>query len=215
MCGNDEVLASNKMKVPFSFTNRCLLTFSCNLLPKISDPLEVQSVLERFLIFPFSNVKPREEWDSKLTEHLCDDYSAFIKFAIDGLKLLEKDHHTIHESPAMKRCKMQYAGQHDSFTLFEKEFLLPAKDNRISSASIKAAYSKFCAINDCIELKDNVWGQILKRDFGCFACTISEKTETKTHRIRAYEGIKFTDSVTDLLQSSSPSPTISDLLDNG
>lgn len=214
LCGNDQVLASHKMKDPFSFTNRCLLTFSCNLLPKISDPMEVQSVIERFLIFPFSNVKPREEWDPKLTEHLCDDYSAFIRFAIDGLKLLEEDHHTIQESSAMKRCKMQYAGQHDSFTLFEKEFLLPAKDHRVSSASIKTAYSKFCAINDCVELKDNIWGQILKRDFGCYACTISEKTDTKTHRIRAYEGIKFADSVVDLLQSSAPSPTIVNLLDN-
>ncbi len=208
LCGNDEVLVSNKMKDPFSFVNRCLLIFACNCLPRISDPMEAQSVVERLIIFPFKNVKPREEWDAKLTKNLCDDYPSIIKFAIEGLRLLEKSNHTIQESPAMLQCKIQYSSQYDSFSMFAQKYIVPSRGERISSASIKGAYHQYCLINDCVELNDNVWGQIIKRNFDCISTTVSDNE----HRIRGYKGVALSSNVGELFETPPPESTASQIL---
>ena len=211
LCGNDEILVSNKMKDPFSFINRCLLLFSCNVLPKISDPMEAQSVVERLIIFPFNHVKKRENWDPKLVEHLCQDYASVIAFAIQGLRLLEKDDYTIKESPAMLRCKEQYAGLYDSFTLFAQAYLEPSRGARTSSANIKQAYHQYCAFKDCETLNDNIWGQILKRDFACSPSTVVDKSDGKERRIRAYKGIALKKDADELFGEKIPGLSISDL----
>lgn len=211
LCGNDEVLVSNKLKDPFSFINRCLLIFSCNCLPKISDPLEAQSVVERLIIFPFKNVKPRHKWDPKLVEHLCEDFPSVIDFAIRGLRILEEDDHIIKESPAMLSCKEYYAGKYDSFSLFCKKYIRVDKGNRISSAEIKRTYHQFCISNDYDEINDSVWAQILKRNFNCTSTTMVEKTEEREHRIRAYKNITLSKDIAELVDPQAPDNTITDI----
>lgn len=203
LCGNDEVLVSNKMKDPFSFVNRCLLIFACNCLPKISDPMEAQSVVERLIIFPFKNAKPREEWDTKLTEKLYEDYPNIIKFAIEGLRLFEESNHTIEESPAMRQCKMQYAAQYDSFSMFAQKYIVSSQEERVSSASIKRAYHQYCLLNDCVELNDNVWGQIIKRNFVCVSTTLSDRE----HRVRGYKGVTLSPKAEELFKKEAPEST--------
>ncbi len=212
LCGNDEILVSNKMKDPFGFINRCLLLFSCNVLPKISDPMEAQSVVERLIIFPFNNVKKREEWEPKLAERLFQDYPSVIEFAIEGLRLLEKDDYTIKESPEMLRCKEQYAGTYDSFSLFAQEYIQASKDTKIASARIKETYHRYCTLKDCQELNDNVWGQMLKRDFDCVSCTMSDKSTGQSHRVRAYQGITLKKDIEKLFNEKTPEMTLSDIL---
>ena len=204
LCGNDEVLVSNKMKDPFSFTNRCLLVFAANCLPKIVDAREVQSFVSRLIILPFRNVKPREEWDKKILEHLLDDYGSVINFAIKGLKDLEENGFTIPESAAMLECKRQYAGSYDSFTLFAQQYIERAVDNRVSSAEINKAYRHFCLIRDYEPLSENVWPQLLKGLFACQPKTMVDKSGERERRIRCYQGIRLKEDVAKLLEKPAP-----------
>lgn len=208
LCGNDDVLVSNKMKDPFLFRNRCLLIFACNSLPRISDPLETQSFLERLIIFPFKNTKPRDEWDTKLLEHLCDDCPAVISFAIEGLKMFEEDEYVIHESDIMKECKLQYAGMYNSFSMFADQYICSDKNKKVSSADIKKAYHQYCILRDYEELNDNVWAQILKQKFMCSSSTVVEKNGDRCNRIRAYKGVALSPEIERLFTQEPPAPPV-------
>ena len=201
VCGNDKIFGSRKFKDYLPFENSCLLVFASNVLPTITDPLEYQSFAERIIIFPFAHPVQREKWDNKLLEKLLKDTPGIIECAIEGLKKLEADNFTFHESKAMLEHKHYYSGMYDSFSLFCNEYIVADKDGKVSSADISKTYETFCSINDYIPLKSNQWSMVLKRNFLCRSSTISVKLENGIEkRLRAYKGISLRKSAYKLLE---------------
>lgn len=192
LTGNDDVTMCYKGKDHFHIRNRSLLVFACNVFPNINSPQEMEAFLSRIIIFPFSNVKPRSEWIDDLDELLLDDVGEIIKDAIEGLKELEEDNFQFKEIKAMKRCKMEFQGMYDSFTLFADEYISRDMDSVVSSQDIGNAYRSFCMDEGYIAVLDNVWGPMLMQKFICSKTTISVQEITGTKRLRGYKGIKMT-----------------------
>ena len=206
LSGNDSVLGSYKFKDAFQFDNRCLLVFACNCFPKITDYMEFQSFASRMVVFPFRNIVERENWNTHLLDDLQSDARGIVDFAIRGLRRLEKDSQKIFETTEMSRCKNDYAGLYDSFSLFADDYIKIERNHTEASAEIKKVYHKFCLINQYETLHDNQWAQLLKRKFGCMPCTttIISDIDGSEKRVRAYRGIKLKKKVADLMSEDIP-----------
>lgn len=197
LTGNDTITASFKGKDHFQFKNESLLVFACNSFPMVSSLEEFDSFLSRIIIFPFFNVKPREEWIDNLEDLLLDDAYAIVEDAIKGLKDLECDGFSFKESRLMKECKQDFLSQYNSFALFADEFIIQNPDGKITSDQIRGRYYTFCKERGYMVLPDNVWSQYLKQKFVCEAKMLEVLENGEKRRKRGYQGIE-------LIQRESP-----------
>lgn len=205
LSGNDSVAASHKFRDSFQFDNRCLLIFACNVLPRITDFLEMQSYVSRMIIFPFKNVIKRKNWRTDFEEELHADVAGIVDFAIKGLKRLEADNYVICETAEMRLCKSDYTGLFDSFTLFCDKYIEDSPKNFTTSSDIVRAYQAFCYQNEFEPLENNQWPQVLKRRYSCTSkikyIPIGEDGLKKT--VRGYVGVALTKKVENLFQQGS------------
>lgn len=199
--GNDTIAMSYKGKDHFTYQNLCMLIFACNTLPCIPDFLEVSSFLSRMIIFPFSKPVAREDWDKDLLQKLTADVAGIFQCIVSGFRLLEKDGYKIKESEAMRIPKTSYAGTWESFSLFCDKYIVPDPKGKLTSAEIQNAYRVFCNQHDYVELASNQWSQVLRRNIPCKPSTAVKHVEgEKKTRGRAYKGITFSKSISDLLE---------------
>lgn len=189
LTGNDMITACFKGKDHFQFRNESILVFACNSFPGISSLEEFDSFLSRIIIFPFFNVKPRNEWIDNLEDILLEDVYAIILDAVQGLRELEEDGYCFKESRAMKECKQSFVSQYNSFALFADEFIIQNPESRITSDEIRKKYFAFCEERGYLALPDNVWSQYLKQKFVCVAKTFEVQENGQKLRHRGYQGI--------------------------
>lgn len=192
LTGNDMITACFKGKDHFQFRNESILVFACNSFPGIASLEEFDSFLSRIIIFPFFNVKPRNEWIDNLEDILLEDVDAIILDAVKGLQELEEDEYCFKESMAMKECKQSFAGQYNSFALFADEFIVQIPEGRITSNEIRKNYFSFCEERGYFALPDNVWAQYLKQKYVCKARTFEVQENGQKIRHRGYQGIGLT-----------------------
>ena len=91
--------------------------------------------------------------------------------------------------------------------MFAQSYILPSKDERVTSANIKDAYHQYCLLNDCVELNDNVWGQIIKRTFDCVSTTLSDHE----HRVRGYKGVTLSPKAEELFEKKASKSIASEI----
>lgn len=193
LTGNDNVTACFKGRDHFQFTSECLLVFACNNFPPIQALDEFESFLSRIIIFPFSNVIPREKWVDNLDAELAEDQKTIIEYAIEGLQQLEKDNYRFVETDAMRECRQEFIGMYNSFELFAEKCIERDIEETLSSAQIRNRYIEYCKENDYVMLPDNVWTQLLKQKYNCRQKMITVKDDFGKTRIRAYQGIRLKD----------------------
>lgn len=192
LTGNDKVTACYKGKDHFQFYNRCLLVFACNSFPHVDVVEEFESFLSRVIIFPFANVKPREEWIEGLERQIIEeDAGSILRKAIEGLRCLEKDNFCFLETEAMKACKRDFQGSVNSFALFAAELLERNTESALASEEITIRYKSYCRENELQELAPNIWGPYLQQVYGCRRRIIEEMDGSRKQRRRAYQGVKF------------------------
>jgi putative DNA primase/helicase len=208
LSGNDTVAASFKFQDTFAFDNKALLAFACNSLPKIEDIGEFQSFASRMIIYPFTRVIERKDWDLKLQEKLRADITGFLNFAINGLRQLGADEYIINESESMLQAKADYAGATESFSGFCDKYIKRDSGSAITSTDIKNAYHHYCHINDYVELKDNQWSGLLQRAFGAIRATKTVHQNGIERRVRAYRGVDFKKSLSELLDEQPPDDAV-------
>lgn len=211
LSGNDSVAASYKFKDGFQFTSRCLLAFACNVLPNVDYYMDMQSYVSRMIIFPFRTVIERERWKLDFDQQLRDDEVGIVEFAISGLKKLVEDNYVINETKAMRQCKRDYYGQHDSFSLFSEKYIVEDPKEFLSSADIKKAYKQFCEVYDCEPLEDNEWPVALKRQFYCTPKVKNIRSEDGkfSKSARGYKGITFRKNIGKLLEEETGETAVS------
>ena len=94
-----------------------------------------------------------------------------------------------------------YAGTWESFSLFCDKYIVPDPKGKLTSAEIQNAYRVFCNQHDYVELASNQWSQVLRRNIPCKPSTAVKRVEgEKKTRGRAYKGITFSKSISDLLE---------------
>lgn len=191
LTGNDNVTASFKGKDHFQFKNESLLVFACNSFPPVNALEEFDSFLSRVIIFPFSNVVPRDKWIENLEEILLDDAGSIIREAIRGLRELKQDGYCFKESLEMRKCKQSFKGQYNSFALYADEYISKEIDGKVTSDDIRRSYRRFCEEGGYEILPDNVWSLYLKQRYGCLSKTFSVKEDAQDERKRGYQGISI------------------------
>lgn len=189
LTGNDSITASFKGKDHFQFRNESLLVFACNSFPPVTALEEFDSFLSRVIIFPFSNVVPREQWIENLEDVLMEDAGSIILEAVKGLRELEEDNYCFIESPAMKKCKQSFQGKYNSFALFADQHIIKEPDGKVTSEDIRKYYKAFCDNEGYEALENNVWAQYLKQRFECQPKIFILNGDTQGERKRGYQGI--------------------------
>lgn len=189
LTGNDTLTACFKGKDHFQFKNECLLVFACNSFPSIQAIEEFDSFLERIIIFPFTNVKPRRQWIDGLENLLLEDSSEIIKDAMKGLQEMEEDGFAFNESMAMRLAKEEFIGQYNSFSLFVLRFIEVDAVGVVTSDEIQRRYRNFCQNEDWPVLEYTVWSKYLKKTFHCLSTTKEVSDGLNKRRVRAYRGI--------------------------
>lgn len=189
LTGNDTLTACFKGKDHFQFKNECLMVFACNSFPSIQAIEEFDSFLARIIIFPFTNVKPRDQWVDGLEDLLLKDLSEIIKDAMRGLQEMEEDGFAFKESSAMQRAKEEFIGQYNSFAIFAKRYVELDAECVVTSDEIQRRYKKFCSNEDYLALEYTVWSKYLKKEFSCIPTTKEVTDGLNKHRVRAYRGI--------------------------
>ena len=189
LTGNDTLTACFKGKDHFQFKNECLMVFACNSFPSIQAIEEFDSFLERIIIFPFTNVKPRSQWINGLENLLLEDSGEIIKDAMKGLREMEEDGFVFNESVAMRLAKEEFIGQYNSFSLFALRFIEADAGSVVTSEEIQRRYRNFCQNEDCPVLEYTVWSKYLKKVFHCTPTTKEIEDGLNKRRVRAYRGI--------------------------
>lgn len=189
LTGNDTLTACFKGKDHFQFKNECLMVFACNSFPPIQAIEEFDSFLARIIIFPFTNVKPRDQWIDSLEDLLLGDVGEIIKDAMRGLQEMEEDGFAFKESSAMRLAKEEFIGQYNSFALFAQRFIETDAESVVTSDEIQRRYRKFCQDEDYLALEYTVWSKYLKNEYSCISTTKVVSDGLNKHRARAYRGI--------------------------
>lgn len=192
LTGNDTSSACYKGKDYFQFSNEAMLVFACNDFPPIQAVTEFDSFLSRIIIFPFENVKPRNEWIDNLEDILFADAGAIISDAIDGLNALKECGFHIQETSAMKAARQEFIGRYNSFALFADAHLEKDTDSVTTSKEIGDKYHTFCREEGLEVLPDNLWPTLLVRELSCRKTTKTVESFNNTStRVRAYKGIRL------------------------
>lgn len=192
LTGNDLVTACFKGKDHFQFQNQALLVFACNNFPEISYEV-VEAFASRIIMFPFSNVIPREKWIPDLSEKLLQEKDIIIKRAIKGLKRLQKRNYEFQETDSMYQCKQVFLGDSNSFLLFARRCIVENPNGQCSSSSIKKCYHEFCSRHNLQQVADNVWSKTLLELYPAQKCNITSGPEIEegiiSYNSRGYKGI--------------------------
>ena len=192
LTGNDTSSACYKGKDYFQFSNEAMLVFACNDFPPIQAVTEFDSFLSRIIIFPFENVKPRNEWIDNLEDVLFADAGTIISDAIDGLNALKECEFHIQETSAMKAARQEFIGRYNSFALFADAHLEKDADSVTTSKEIGDKYHAFCREEGLEVLPDNLWPTLLVRELSCRKTTKTVESFNNTStRVRAYKGIRL------------------------
>lgn len=188
LTGDDLISTCQKGKDYFTLESRAVFVFATNILPKIDNKAEAESVLSRMVIFPFTHVFDKSESKTEYWMDLIRDTSGIVNFALEGFKDLRADNFQFFESKKMAEFKKDFASDNDSFSLFAKDHLKLETDYCTSSSEIDQAYRIYCSINYIEPMNPKKYIPILKRNFGCLSTNMS-LGEGK--RCRGYKGIKL------------------------
>lgn len=212
--GSDGYTVSRKGQQHFRVdSNQATLVFASNVLPSFSDRTEVSSFLSRAVFFPFMISVDREDWNPNLLKELNEDTAGFLELVEIGWAALHKCGFMIEESSSMQLFKNEVSGLWDSFSTFAKKYIKKDPDGKLTSSEIQEAYETYCNHHDYTCLKPSQWSRILKLNMLCHSSTkVIKNGEDGSSRVRAYKGIAFKKSVSDLLEkeqvhnNNAPSP---------
>lgn len=195
LTGNDSITTSFKYKDHFQFRNQAMLFFACNVFPAINNVGEVESLMKRFIIFPFEKSFERGKWIDHLEQKMYQDIGGTIQLISDGIKALHEDGGILCETKAMRMAKRCYREEYDSFGVFAADMLKPLAGNKITSRQLNEYYQKYCRDMGLNCISQQQWSPLLTQRFP--NVKRNYMTDDNGNKVRGYEGIAYQNEIDD------------------
>lgn len=157
----EEMRFERKYKDPYMARPTARLTFSTNVLPRITD--RTDAIWRRLLIFPFTVTIPEEERDPELLTKLRAELPGIFNWAIEGL-----DHvyaYGFRESRGMNNVKTRYREAVNPFLQWVEERLEDTGLSSIETARLHEDYRIWCGSSGYHPLSARPFENELERVF--------------------------------------------------
>ncbi|AXM88925.1 hypothetical protein B379_07095 [Anoxybacillus ayderensis G10] len=154
--GNDDIIAENKGKDPFTFKCKAKLIFAGNHMPRLYKLDSTSAFFDRIIFVLFNNSVPEHERDYRLKEKLLAERDYIVVWAVQGLKRLIKNNFVFTECEESRRFKNQYIKEVNTVLDFiETRCILDVHDSkiRIHKRDLYEAYINYCKDN-CVKALD-------------------------------------------------------------
>lgn len=146
LTGSDALPLEMKNKGCFSYHFKGMLWFCCNHLPEVSSKHQ-EELYNRLIIFPCTNVVPKNQQDPRLKEKLFAERTGIIIKALKVLKeAIKRDYKFTIPNECIK-AKDQYMTENNPLALFMKECTTerPDKNAIQDNCTTKKLYDVFKA----------------------------------------------------------------------
>ncbi|WP_432199343.1 DNA primase family protein [Anoxybacillus gonensis] len=157
LTGNDDIVAENKGKDPFTFKCKAKLIFAGNHMPRLYKLDSTSAFFDRIIFVLFNNSVPERERDYQLKEKLLAERDYIVVWALQGLKRLIKNNFVFTECEESKRFKNQYIKDMNTVLGFiENCCILDRYDKsvKIHKRDLYRAYINYCKDN-CVKALDS------------------------------------------------------------
>ena len=146
LTGSDALPLEMKNKGCFSYHFKGMLWFCCNHLPEVSSKHQ-EELYNRLIIFPCTNVVPKNQQDPRLKEKLFAERTGIIIKALKALKeAIKRDYKFTIPNECIK-AKDEYMTENNPLALFMKECTTerPDKNAIQDNCTTKKLYDVFKA----------------------------------------------------------------------
>ncbi len=144
LTGGDTCTIEAKYQNPVSFSNRAILVFAGNSLPRIKSHDTTTAFFERLLIVPFLNSVPKNQHDPNLKQKLLHERDFIADYAIKGLRRLLKNNGTFSECRKSSEIRFDYQTSSNSFLSFIDDQCELTPFSYSFSHEIDSAYLTYC-----------------------------------------------------------------------
>lgn len=146
LTGSDALPLEMKNKGCFSYHFRGMLWFCCNHLPEVSSKHQ-EELYNRLIIFPCTNIIPKDKQDKMLEEKLFAERTGIIIKALKALKEAIKRDYKFTMPHECTKARDEYMLENNPLALFMEECTIerPNKDNIQDNCTTKKVYDIFRA----------------------------------------------------------------------
>ena len=142
----------------FEFTPQCKVVVITNHTPALSDVGE--SIRRRLHLWQFNVTIPAAERDPDLPEKLRREWSAILRWAVDGALIWQRDR--LKPPACMVDATDEYLASEDTFALWFVESCEPDLVARTRFSSLFASWRSWCERNNQYSGTSTSFGKDLK-----------------------------------------------------
>lgn len=186
-----EITVKQMYEQPYEITNRCKLVFSCNRLPKNTDPSD--GIYRRLLIVPFDFkfTEDQPDFDPFIDDKLRQELSGILNRVLDGYKRLRLQNQ-FTKSTTVSKIVSEYKKESSNINMFwddyKQEITMTKKsDDFIEFQKIYADYMQFCLMYN--ERPENA--NVFSREIKLMSHLSTERKKIKGKLATVVTGIKF------------------------
>jgi putative DNA primase/helicase len=157
LTGNDDIVAENKGKDPFTFKCKAKLVFAGNHMPRLYKLDSTSAFFDRIIFVIFNNSVPEHKRDHQLKDKLLAERDYIVAWALKGLRRLIKNNFIFTECEESIRFKNQYIKDMNTVLDFvETCCVLDRYDKRVKihKRDLYKAYINYCKDN-CVKALDS------------------------------------------------------------
>jgi putative DNA primase/helicase len=189
LVSGDTIVAEEKFRSPFSFSNKSRLLFSCNELPA-NYVDRTDGFYRRLIILPFLRQVEESKIDTALQVKLQNETDGIISWALEGLERLIANNYQFTKSETTENLLFEYKKQSNNVIWYVSEFCELKVDSVEYSQNLYQHYKKTCLENNMQSISQTKFNKSLEMEYKRNLL----KTEDSSKRI-IFKGISITQKV--------------------
>lgn len=189
LVSGDTIVAEEKFRSPFSFSNKARLLFSCNELPA-NYVDRTDGFYRRLIILPFLRQVEESKIDTALHSKLQNETDGIVRWALVGLKRLMANNYQFTKSETTEKLLFEYKKQSNNVIWYVSEFCELKVDSVEYSQNLYQNYKKTCLESNMQPISQTKFNKSLEMEYKRNLL----KTEDSSKRI-IFKGIRITQRV--------------------
>ncbi|MFJ7848148.1 phage/plasmid primase, P4 family [Peribacillus sp. NPDC097224] len=185
LVSGDTIVAEEKFRSPFSFSNKSRLLFSCNELPA-NYVDRTDGFYRRLIILPFLKQVEVSKIDIALQAKLQNETDGIVRWSLEGLERLIANNYQFTKSDTTENLLSDYKKQSNNVIWYVSEFCELKVDGIEYSQNLYQHYKKTCLENNMQPISQTKFNKSLEMEYKRNIL----KTEDSSKRI-IFKGIRI------------------------
>ncbi|MEI4770497.1 phage/plasmid primase, P4 family [Psychrobacillus sp. FJAT-51614] len=164
LVSGDSIVAEEKFRSPFSFSNKARLLFSCNELPA-NYVDRTDGFYRRLIILPFLRQVEESKIDTALQFKLQNEADGIVRWALEGLERLITNNYQFTKSETTENLLFEYKKQSNNVIWYVTEFCELKVDGVEYSQNLYHHYKKTCLENNMQPISQTKFNKSLDMEY--------------------------------------------------